>query len=356
MRRSHFEALAPICPVCRSHDGVLAALTIYEISDQDDSHILAGRLRCSRCTRDYPIIDGIPVILANLRTWIPDHLDAITQRDDLSASAMALLGEGAGPGSLFDTRRSHLSSYGWGHWGDLAPDKVPGPGEPGGLVNALTEGLSNLDEPVAGVIIDSGCALGRSSFELAERFPDALVVGVDVSFSFLKVAAHALRTGTVRYPVRRIGIVYDDHQFAPSLPGAERVDFWCADAQAFPVPAGTASLVTSLNVIDCVPSPRAHLEAMRDVLESGGHAIVATPFDWSPSATSMDEWIGGHAQLSALNGRAEHAFDAIVGDHPYAIDGLKGIGRPTDTDWWVRLHDRSTAAYTVRVATLRRQP
>ncbi|MFT6145630.1 MAG: SAM-dependent methyltransferase [Myxococcota bacterium] len=333
----------------------MAPLLIHEISDEDNAHIIAGRLRCSRCTRDYPIIDGIPVILANLRSWIPDHLDAITQRDDLSASALALLGEGAGPGSLFDTRRSHLSSYGWGHWGDVAPESVPGHGVPGGLVTALNAGLSNLTEPVTGIIIDSGCAVGRSAFELAKRYPDALVVGVDVSFSFLKVAAHALRTGTVRYPVRRVGIVYDEHTFTPPLPGSERVDFWCADAQAFPVPAGTASMVTSLNVIDCVPSPRAHLEAIRDVLTLDGHAILATPFDWSPSATPMDEWIGGHAQLSALDGRAELAFDAIVGDHPYAIEGLKSVGTPADTDWWVRLHDRSTAAYIVRVATLQRQ-
>ena len=151
MRLSHFRALTPICPVCRAHDGVDAAVAVHEVTDEAGGHILQGRLRCVRCTRDYPIIDGIPVLVAALRQWIQNNLDAIMERTDLHVSLTSLIGEGMGPGTLYDTRRSHLSSYGWGHWGDRAPEPAPGPGKPAGVVDALAAGLSQYQRSRSGV-------------------------------------------------------------------------------------------------------------------------------------------------------------------------------------------------------------
>lgn len=354
MRREHFAAFQPLCPVCRSHDGVAAALVLDEVSEEDGEHIVQGTLACPRCTRRYPIIDAVPVIIGNLREWIQHHLDAVTERWDLAPATRALLGDGMGPGTLHDTRRSHLSSYGWGHWGDLDPNPAPAPGTPARLLHALAAGLEGVELPAGSRILDAGCAVGRSSFALAQRYDDALVLGLDLSFSFLRVAAHALRHGEARYPLRRVGIVYDERRYAVDTTGAERVDFWCADAQSLPFVPGIAALATSLNLVDCVPSPREHLESLRDVVAVGGTAVVATPFDWSPSATELAEWIGGHAQLGPLGGRAELAFDALVGEHPFAIDGFVAEGAAHDVPWSVRLHDRSAATYEVRVRRLRR--
>jgi len=322
---------------------------------EDGDHVLQGRLRCTRCTRDYPIIDGIPVLIAELRRWMADHLDAVMERADLDPSLAVLIGDAMGPGTLYDTRRSHLSSYGWGHWGDLDPNPPRGPGEPAGLVTALAAGLAQTGDLPVPVVLDCGCGVGRSAFELARAHDDALVLGIDLSFSFLRAAADTLRTGRARYPVRRNGIVYDTRDIdAQVMDVRDRVDFWCMDAQALPLPKGCAGGVASLNLIDCVPTPRDHLIALRDVLAPGGWAVLATPFDWSPAATELDQWIGGHAQLHALQGQPDAAFDALVGSHPFAIDGLTAIGEAVDVPWWVRLHDRSTAAYEVRVRVLQR--
>ena len=109
--------------------------------------------------------------------------------------------------------------------------------------------------PASGPIIDTGCSVGRSSFELARRSKD-LVLGVDLNFAMLRVASEVLRHGTVRYPRRRAGLVYERREIPVSLEGSERVDFWACDAAALPFPPGTFVLALNLNVLDCVYGPR----------------------------------------------------------------------------------------------------
>jgi SAM-dependent methyltransferase/uncharacterized protein YbaR (Trm112 family) len=352
VRRSHFEALRPVCAVCRS-EGVEAALGLAVVTREQGDHVLAGALACPSCGREYPILDGIPILVAEVRRFVADSIDVILARDDLDPYVASLLGDALGPGAAYDVRRSHLSSYGWGHWGDQDPNPS-GPGRPAGLLRALQAGLDEVGSLPSGPILDAGCALGRSTFELARRFPDRLVLGIDASFSFLREAGRALREGRVRYPLRRVGVVYDERAYDVDVDPA-RVDFWIADAQSLPLPTDTFSLVTSLNLIDCVSSPRAHLEATRDALVPGGSAVVATPFDWSPTATSIESWIGGHSQRGPF-GDPVRALDALlgVGGHPFAVPGLRRVGVGAEVPWSVRLHDRSVAEYTVQVTVARR--
>ena len=81
-------------------------------------------------------------------------------------------------------------------------------GRPGAVVRCLEQGLSLLSRGVEPPAIDLGCSVGRSTFVLAGRC-DGPVLGVDVNFSMLRLAARVLRSGVVRYPRRRVGIVYD---------------------------------------------------------------------------------------------------------------------------------------------------
>ena len=65
---------------------------------------------------------------------------------------------------------------------------------------------------VKGPVLDLGCSVGRTSFELA-GIMDELVLGIDLSFSMLKLAANILRKGTVKFPVKSTGIVYNRKKF-----------------------------------------------------------------------------------------------------------------------------------------------
>ena len=80
-----------------------------------------------------------------------------------------------------------------------------------------------------------------TSFALAEG-EDRLVLGVDLSFPMLRLASEALRREQVRYPRRRVGVVYDARELDVSFPRMEAVDFWAADAIALPWHRATGAL------------------------------------------------------------------------------------------------------------------
>src|SRR6476619_1600093 len=112
MLLGHFEALRPICPVCRAA-GQETALSLPVIESRDGEDIRAGVLGCTLCGSQYPIIDGLPIIVPDVRRYVRDNLFYLLARDDLSPQVESLIGDASGPGSGLDAVRQHLSSYAW---------------------------------------------------------------------------------------------------------------------------------------------------------------------------------------------------------------------------------------------------
>lgn len=350
MRRRHFEGLRPVCPVCQA-SGQESFLGLAIIFQETSEHVVEGTLRCpaASCQREYPIVDGIPLILANLRGYIAGSIDQIQAREDLSPETESLLGDCCGPGSAFDGTRQHLSTYAWDHYGDLDPDEPAAPGAdtpPGSILRLLDRGLTLTKTLPPGPILDLGCSVGRCTFALADQ-TGGLVLGVDLNFAMLRVAARALREGRVRYPLRRVGLVYDRRDFPARFSGADNVDFWACDALALPFPAGTFGTVVALNVLDCVQSPHDLLASLPPLLAANGKTILSTPYDWSPAATPMEAWLGGHSQRGTGAGASEPVLRALLtpGAHPASIKGLKILAEDSSIPWRVRLHGRAVMEY-----------
>src|SRR5205823_5523693 len=116
-----------------------------------DGHILEGALHCTNenCLREYPIVDGIPLIVTNIRQYVADHILAIYGRRDLSDFLESMLGDCCGPGSVFDQTRQQLSSYAWDHYADLDPNEPEGEPRPGSMLRTLQVGrpLANAVPP-----------------------------------------------------------------------------------------------------------------------------------------------------------------------------------------------------------------
>jgi len=354
VKTRHLDALSPICPSCRT-----GSLELREEIRERDGHVLEGLIECRNleCRHLYPIVDGIPILFADLRSFVQNQTLALLGRDDLSERMMALLAECSGPGSPLDTTRQHSSTYGWTHYGDLDPQESSG--DVPTVVSLVRTGLARLEEAgiaPTGPVVDLGCSVGRSTFELATATDDALVLGIDMNIAMLRLASAALREGQVRYPLRRVGMVYEERTMEFRPEGADRVDFWCADAQALPFHAETFDFAASLNLIDSVGSPIDHLKSVREVVRSGGGALVATPFDWNPSVTQIEAWMGGHSPYDDRRGRSENVLRSLIGgDHPVAVDGLELIDEIDGLEWPVRLHDRSVMQYRVDLFVLGRK-
>ena len=132
----------------------------------------------------------------------------------------------------------------------------------------------------------------------------------------------------------------------------DRVSFVLGDASATPFGGGTFALILAINVIDCVSSPMALLAEVSRLLETGGIAVIATPWDWSPNATSAEHWLGGHSPRRPDAGDPASVFRSAVG----ATDGLELAGERDGIPWSLRLHERSTMQYTVYMAAVRKTP
>jgi len=221
MRRGHFETLRPVCPVCRAGNDTGFPLRIAHVGREEAGHITEGVLRCTNqnCLREFPLIDGIPLIVTNIRQYVADNILAIYARRDLGDLTESVLGDCCGSGSAFDVIRQHLSSYTWDHYGDLDPNEPPDEPRPGSMLRNLELGLEvagvrhrSSSEPKrepqqaglhsqtlssrageddwqtgqsaipecavsAGPIIDVGCSVGRGSFALAERTNQLILQG-----------------------------------------------------------------------------------------------------------------------------------------------------------------------------------
>lgn len=362
MRAELFARLWPCCPVCLAA-GRDSRLAVTARLRGEGEMLAEGILGCSEpaCLREYPVIDGVPLLFADLVGVVAGQGGQLLERTDLSAEMESLLGDAFGPASAFDTTRQHLSTYAESHWGDLAsPPDAAGQASAASFGRLLEAALALAAPPAGEPWLDLGCALGRGAFELAAR-GGAPVVGVDLHLGLLKRAAAALHTGVFAYPRRQVGLVYQrataDLRGRFGEPGALPLDFWGADALRLPFAAGTFGGVLAMNLLDCVASPAGLLDELRRVLRPGGIAILATPWDWSAGSTPFAAWLGGHSQRGGRGGQSGEILRGLLaGDPPAALAGFEIAGEAPRLPWRLRLHDRSSVDYSVDLLVARRVP
>lgn len=365
MRYRHFELLKPLCPVCLQLKQTLQPLVIDRVELEVADKVWQGGLACSHseCRSEFPIIDGVPFLLANLRRYISDNIFHVIARDDLSEDILSLLGDCCSQNSHLDVTRQHLSCYTWDHYGEYDPMEAttaashsnpsvenPSP-QPGSISRALELGLStwcqrSLPE---GPLLDAGCSVGRTAFDVASA-TGRDVLGIDTNFSMLRVGSRILRDSQVSYARRRAGLAYERRQFSVPFSAAQRVDFWVCDALAMPFVPGTFAGAVSMNLLDSVPSPTDLLRSFHEQLKSDGRMLLASPFDWSSVVTPVEAWLGGHSQ------RGKHRGDClIIVRHLLTALGAFEIEREwSDIPWNVRMHDRSSMAYRLHMLQCRR--
>jgi len=354
----HFEKLKPLCPVCRAA-GRESMLEIGTVLKEGNSSIREGILVCSnhQCLSEYPVLDGIPILVANLRTYISQNILPVLCRDDLTETMESLLGDCFGPGSAFDSQRQYLSTYAFDHYGDLDPlESTQRSVLPGSIIKLFRQGfLPSAECTVRGPAIDIGCAVGRTSFELAEAL-DEIVLGIDLNFGMLKTAVAILEKGYVYYPRRRDGIAFERRKFPAAFEKAVNVDFWVCDAMALPFADQTFSAGISLNVLDCVWSPYDYLKEIGRILIPGGEALLSTPYDWTANATPIEAWLGGHSQRSKHKGSSPDILRSLLsgGGHPNAVEDLELVSE-RNLPWTLRLHDRSVMEYLVHLMIIRKK-
>lgn len=143
--------------------------------------------------------------------------------------------------------------------------------------------------------LDLGCAVGRSSFELARHSSE--VLGIDFSSRFIAAAATLASGGTLAYERLEEGHVATPLEAkAPSGIPLERVRFAEGDAMNLPADLGRFERVHAANLICRLPEPLRLLARLPDLVVPGGELVLATPATWLQEFTPSSHWPGARTR------------------------------------------------------------
>jgi putative 4-mercaptohistidine N1-methyltranferase len=191
--------------------------------------------------------------------------------------------------------------------------------------------------------LDLGCAVGRSTFELARIA--RTVIGIDLSHRFIATARQIQQTG--RIAIRRIEEGEISTAIQRTLPkeiDCARCSFEVGDAIALRDDLGVFDLVLAANLIDRVGSPRKLLDAFIHLVSPGGHLVLASPYTWLEEFTPRQEWVGGRIDPS---GQPVRAIDGIRS----VLESGFTLRRSVDLPFLIREHARKFQ-WSVAQATL----
>ena len=171
--------------------------------------------------------------------------------------------------------------------------------------------------------LDLGCAVGRSSFELA-RIAQS-VIGIDYSSAFIRSAEALKHEGRLDCHV-----VVEGERTAPftaRVPAdidVSHVSFEIGDATALRADLGSFDLVLAANLLCRLPEPAKFLQRLPGLVAPGGQLLLTTPFSWLPEYTVPEHWIGGRPATGpswdALRKALEPHFELQLSkDMPFLI-------------------------------------
>lgn len=183
-----------------------------------------------------------------------------------------------------------LDEYLLFHYGSPA-EVLPWPEGPRAALGFAERTVSELADfgrqPATG--LDLGCAVGRSSFELALRGLD--VLGIDFSQRFID-AATTLATGAP-LAYRRLdegSAATELVARAPACAPPGQVRFETGDAMNLRADLGAFDLVHAANLLCRLTDPERLLDRLPALVKPGGQLLLATPCTWLEEYTPRDRW------------------------------------------------------------------
>jgi putative 4-mercaptohistidine N1-methyltranferase len=160
--------------------------------------------------------------------------------------------------------------------------------------------------------LDLGCAVGRSSFELARHCNE--VIGIDYSKKFVSVATRMQKTGSIGFASAEEGeISTKETAGVPAEIKRERVQFETGDAMRLRKDLGAFDVVLMANLIDRLREPRLCLRRLPDLVKPDGQLVITSPYTWLEEYTPRANWLGG-VSCGGKKLRTAEALKEILAD------------------------------------------
>lgn len=234
-------------------------LSLESLRDEGDECI-EGFLTCNTCNSQYPIIQGVPIVLQNFHEYARQRIITYGKwiinskssklRDFLKSVGMKIRFPTSN--DLYEENHLLYRAYSYNHHNyhfdnrllSLLKKKI----EPDHIYKMLRKKNLNL----GGVGLDIGCSFGSSTFELAKRLP--FVFGVDLSFSFILEARKIIHAKMVK-----------------------NVEFIVSDAINLPFESRFFQCVITLNLVDRV-DPHKLLASINSCIKDNGKLVLVDPY------------------------------------------------------------------------------
>jgi len=190
--------------------------------------------------------------------------------------------------TMYETDAS-VAQYCDAHFG---PEKFGVPNFPARLVSICLEVMADRPKNRA---LDLGCAVGRSSFELAKHFN--FVSGVDFSARFIRIAHQLQEKGLTHYQLPEEGEIVSFHETRLSDFGLaenlDKIEFMQGDAHNLKPQFTGYDLVLAANLLDRLYDPAHFLSSIHERIHPGGLLVLASPYTWLEEFTRKENWVGG---------------------------------------------------------------
>lgn len=198
-------------------------------------------------------------------------------------------------------------------------------------VRCVSECLDVSRLPIQARGLDLGCAVGRSTFELARHC--AAVVGIDFSRRFIEAATRLRNQGSLNYHIVEEGNLTAAASAAVPLEiQRDRVTFEQGDAMALRSDLGSFDVVLMANLVDRLSDPQRCLEQLPGLIRPGGQLIISTPCTWLEEYTPGPRWLGGFVR----NGKPTRTLDSLR----TALGPHFELSRVRDLPFLIREHAR----------------
>lgn len=188
-------------------------------------------------------------------------------------------------------------------------------------LRCVTECLDRKALPPHAKGLDLGCAVGRSSFELA-RYCES-VTGIDNSQPFIFAAKQIQTTGHCDYFLREEGIQRVKRRAQlPAGIDPKRVDFQCCDVMDLSFKPIAYHVVLAANLLCRLPDPQTFLKLLPKLVLPDGQLILISPYSWLEMFTPKVYWLGkeGETMLQTLQGIFKESFELQKAfDMPFLI-------------------------------------